>query len=68
MRIEQINALALKQAGGDRYVLATAVNRRVDELYKGAQPLLSNIDTKKMKHVDIALLEIAEGLITVKVS
>ncbi|MEY4504219.1 MAG: hypothetical protein RL154_512 [Pseudomonadota bacterium] len=68
MRIEQINAMALKYADGDRYVLATAVNKRVDELYKGALTLLTDMDTKKMKHVDIALMEIAQGLITVRVS
>jgi len=66
MRIEEINAAALKYADGDRYVLATAVNKRVAELYKGALPLIT-VDLKKTKHVDIALMEIAQGLINIRV-
>ncbi|MCI4400433.1 MAG: DNA-directed RNA polymerase subunit omega [Campylobacteraceae bacterium] len=65
MRMEEINAKALEYAGGDRYLLSVAVNKRVDELFKGAKPLL-DLDIKKIKPVDIALMEISEGLIKIK--
>jgi len=65
MRMEEINAKALEYAGGDRYLLSVAVNKRVDELFKGAKPLLE-LDIKKVKPVDIALMEISEGLIKIK--
>ncbi|HOI83405.1 MAG TPA: DNA-directed RNA polymerase subunit omega [Campylobacterales bacterium] len=64
MRMEEINAKALVHAGGDRYLLSVAVNKRVDELFKGAKPLL-DLDIKKVKPVDIALMEISEGLIKI---
>ncbi len=64
MRMEEINAKALVYAGGDRYLLSVAVNKRVDELFKGAKPLLE-LDIKKVKPVDIALMEISEGLIQI---
>lgn len=68
MRSEEICAKALEQTGGDRYLLCIAVDKRVSELFKGAKPLLDNIDAKKMKPVDIAMLEISHGLISVKKS
>ena len=64
MRMEEINAKALEYSGGDRYLLSVAVNKRVDELFKGAKPLL-DLDIKKVKPVDIALREISEGLIKI---
>jgi len=64
MRMEEINAKALEHTGGDRYLLSVAVNKRVDELFKGAKPLL-DLDIKKVKPVDIALREISEGLIKI---
>jgi DNA-directed RNA polymerase subunit omega len=64
MRMEEINAKALQYSGGDRYLLSVAVNKRVDELFKGAKPLL-DLDIKKVKPVDIALREISEGLIKI---
>ena len=62
--MEEINAKALQYSGGDRYLLSVAVNKRVDELFKGAKPLL-DLDIKKVKPVDIALREISEGLIKI---
>lgn len=62
--MEEINAKALEYSGGDRYLLSVAVNKRVDELFKGAKPLL-DLDIKKVKPVDIALREISEGLIKI---
>ncbi len=65
MRTEEINAKALKHTNNDRYLLSIAVNKRVEELYKGAKPLV-DMDAKKVKLVDIALMEIAEGHIAIK--
>ena len=67
MRMEEINAKALVHAGGDRYLMSVAVNKRVDELFKGAKPLIYT-DVKKVKPVDIALMEISEGLIKISKS
>jgi DNA-directed RNA polymerase subunit omega len=67
MRMEEINAKALEYSGGDRYLLSVAVNKRVDELFKGAKPLI-DVDIKKVKPVDIALREISEGFIKIKKS
>jgi len=64
MRVEQVTAQALKNVNFDRYLLASAVGKRAEELANGAQPLL-DYDPKKFKYVDVALLEIAEGKITV---
>ncbi len=65
--MEEINAKALEYSGGDRYLLSVAVNKRVDELFKGAKPLI-DVDIKKVKPVDIALREISEGFIKIKKS
>jgi DNA-directed RNA polymerase subunit omega len=64
MRLEQVTAEALKKVNFDRYLLASAVGKRADELAQGAQPQV-DLDPKKMKYADIALHEIAEGKITV---
>ncbi|MDD2828894.1 MAG: DNA-directed RNA polymerase subunit omega [Sulfuricurvum sp.] len=65
MRLEQLTAKALETANIDRYQLALAVAKRSEELLNGASTKL-NVDTKKMKHADIALMEIAEGHVTIK--
>lgn len=65
MRLEKITADALEQMGNDRYILAVAVSQRVEQLAKGATPLVEEADTKKMKLTDIALMEIAAGKIAV---
>jgi DNA-directed RNA polymerase subunit omega len=64
MRIEKITAKALENVNFDRYLLASAVGKRAEELAAGAQPLV-DLDPKKYKYADVALLEIAEGKITV---
>lgn len=64
IRTEQVTAKALEKVGFDRYLLASAVGKRAEEISNGAQPLVE-ADTKKMKYTDIALLEIAEGKIIV---
>ncbi len=65
MRLEEILAQALKRVENDRYVLSVAVGQRADELSKGAKPLLENSETKNMKYTDIAIKEIASGLLII---
>ena len=65
MRVEELTAKALETANIDRYTLALAVSKRTDELLNGAVSKLK-IDTKHMKASDLALMEIAEGLVVIK--
>ena len=65
MRLEERISKALKQVDNDRYILAIAVGQRADELSKGANPLLSQ-NTQKMKYTDIAIDEIASGLLKIE--
>ena len=65
MRLEQLTAKALETANIDRYQLAIAVAKRSEELLNGATTKL-NVDVKKAKTADIALMEIAEGHISGK--
>ena len=64
MRLEVITAKALEKVDGDKYILATAIAKRAEELNKGVAPLVS-MDPKKEKPSNIALYEIAEGLLEV---
>ena len=65
MRLEERISKALKQVDNDRYILAIAVGQRADELSKGAKPLLEH-NTQKMKYTDIAIDEIASGLLIIE--
>ena len=65
MKVEELTARALKTANIDRYQLAIAVAKRSEELSNGAKSKL-NVDLKKVKHADVALMEIADGLVTIK--
>lgn len=65
MRLEQLTAKALETANVDRYQLALAVAKRSEQLQNGASTKL-NVDLKKAKAADVALMEIAEGHITIK--
>jgi DNA-directed RNA polymerase subunit omega len=65
MRLEERMSQALKQVNNDRYILAIAVGQRADELSKGAKPLLAH-NTQKMKYTDIAIDEIASGLLVIE--
>lgn len=65
MRLETITARALDHVKGDRYVLAIAVAKRSKQLENGASSVL-NIDPKGYKSADFALMEIAEGAITIE--
>ncbi len=65
MRLEEILAQALEKTNNDRYVLAVAVGQRADELSKGAKPLIDSNQTKNMKYTDIAIKEIASGVLVI---
>jgi len=65
MRLEEILAQALEKVNNDRYVLSVAVGQRADELSKGAKPLLDSEQTKNMKYTDIAIKEIASGILVI---
>ncbi|MEA3352734.1 MAG: DNA-directed RNA polymerase subunit omega [Campylobacterota bacterium] len=65
MRLEEILAKALEKVNNDRYMLAVAVGQRADALSKGAKPLLDSSETKNMKYTDIAIKEIASGLLKI---
>jgi len=66
MKTEELTAKVLQNNPNmDSYQLAIAVAKRSDELLNGA-PSKLNIDPKSIKAADLALMEIAEGLITIK--
>lgn len=65
MKVEELTAKCLETANIDRYQLAIAVAKRSEELLNGARSKL-NVDIKKVKPADIALMEIADGLVTIK--
>ena len=62
MRIEEIASQALERVNFYRYLLSNILFTRIDELSRGAKPLV-NKDIKRDKLSDIALLEVAEGKI-----
>ena len=65
MKVEELTAKILdNNPTMDRYQLAIAVAKRTDELLNGANSKLSV--SKLVKEADLALMEIAEGLVTVK--
>ncbi|MRI59112.1 MAG: DNA-directed RNA polymerase subunit omega [Epsilonproteobacteria bacterium] len=66
MRLEKIAAKALEKVGYDRYLLSNAVAKRANELAMGKEPLI-DVDVKKYKYTDIAIMEIAEGKLKVEV-
>ena len=66
MKVEELTAKVLAENPNlDRYQLAIAVSKRCDELENGATSKLS-VNTSHIKSSDLALMEIAEGLIVVK--
>ncbi|WP_455755697.1 DNA-directed RNA polymerase subunit omega [Sulfurimonas sp.] len=66
MKVEELTAKILDaNPNMDRYQLSIAVSKRSDELLNGSASKL-NIDPKSVKAADLALMEIAEGLIVVK--
>ena len=66
MKVEELTAKVLNEHPNmDRYQLAIAVAKRCDELENGALSKLS-VATSNIKSADLALMEIAQGLIIVK--
>lgn len=65
MGLETLISRALKQTSNDRYLLAVVVSKRAEELNKGAKPLAEGFDIQKDKFADIAIYEVAEGLINI---
>jgi DNA-directed RNA polymerase subunit omega len=64
MRSEQITAKALLAVDNDSYLLAKLVAQRSAELKNGAESRLQ-INSKQFKFSDLALMELAEGLIAI---
>ena len=64
MRLEEITTRALERVNNDKYMLTVAVAQRAEELNKGAKPLVK-MDPKVNKPTDIALHEIADGLLVI---
>lgn len=66
MRTNELTAKVLTENPNiDRYQLALAIAARCDELENGAQSKLS-VSSHSVKSADLALMEIAEGLVVVK--
>ena len=66
MKTEELTAKILNDNPNmDNYQLAIAIAKRSDEILNGATSKL-NIDPKKIKAADLALMEMAEGLVKVK--
>ncbi len=65
MKVEELTAKVLDDNPSlDRYQLAIAVAKRTDELLNGATSKLNAL--KNTKAADLALMEIAEGLVVIK--
>ena len=66
IKIEELTAKVLEANPDiDRYKLTIAVAARADELVNGASSKLS-VSIKEVKPTDLALMEIAEGLVSIK--
>ena len=66
MKTNELTAKILTDNPGmDNYQLAIAVATRCDELENGAPSKLS-VNTQSVKSADLALMEIAEGLVVIK--
>ncbi len=64
--VEKLTAKVLEENPElDRYQLSVAIRKRADELSNGAPSKLS-VSIKDIKPIDLALMEIAEGLVKVK--
>jgi len=66
MKTEELTAKILNDNPTiDNYKIALAVAARCDQLENGATSKL-NIDPNSIKAADLALMEIAQGLVTIK--
>ncbi|RUM67029.1 MAG: DNA-directed RNA polymerase subunit omega [Sulfurospirillum sp.] len=63
MRLEKVIYKAMQNANDDSYILSIMVAQRANKLAEGAEPLIK-VNKDKTKLTDIALMEIAEGLVT----
>ena len=63
-RSEEITAKALTFVDGDRYKLSLVVAKRANQLHNGEKPLVDLPNIKNYKFADIALMEIAEGKVS----
>lgn len=65
MKTEELTAKILESNPNlDPYKVALAVAKRCDELENGAISKL-NVDQSKVKSADLALMELAEGLVVI---
>lgn len=65
MKVEELTAKILQDNPSmDRYQIAIAVAKRTDELLNGATSKLS-VTAKNIKPADLALMEMAAGLVVV---
>ena len=66
MKTEELTAKILRDNPAlERYKIAIAVSTRCDQLENGAESKL-NINPKSIKPADLALMEIAQGLIVIE--
>ena len=65
MRTEKITSKALQFVDNDRYKLALVVAKRAEQLVNGAEPLVKKEEANS-KFTDIALLEVAEGKVSIE--
>ena len=66
MKTEELTAKILNDNPTiDNYIIAIAVAARCDQLENGATSKL-HIDPNSIKAADLALMEIAQGLVTIK--
>ena len=66
MRAEQIISKALKAVDGDSYTLSLMVAKRANNIKAGSKILIDGITLDKYKTTDIALMEIADGLVSLE--
>ena len=66
MRTEELAAKALENVNFDKYLLAHAVGKRSEAIANGA-PTVLEIDISGLKYTDVALQEIAEGKLSVRI-
>lgn len=65
VRLETMMAQALKRVNNDRYKLSIAISQRANDLSNGAKPLIE-ANMKRSKFSDIAIEELAKGLLVIE--
>jgi len=63
MRLEKTISKALKRVEEDSYRLSLLVSKRANDIKAGSPILLEGVTLEKYKTTDIALMEIADGLV-----